>query len=207
VRSIDSDGRVAYVWLSSETLKTERQLSRSESPESGSAFAAVKDGLVFRGADGLYHVSADGKGRDLCSEAVCRNADPLPILSHGLERVAFLTLYGAGLSGMDGRMIWSKMIAQGTGLNSMMFQSMTASADGKKLAFKVFRGGWGNQEFDGIHLDNAQLDFVFDSDTGRRVLMVPSKSVNGDVAFALSTDGKILWTFDGRMLRSFSVPE
>jgi hypothetical protein len=205
IRNSASAGPVQYVWLNGETLSIEKQLSRSERG-SGSAFSAVRDGLVLRGGAGFRHLSVEGTERSFCSDA-CRDTSPLAILSNGLERVAFLTNYGVGVASMDGRLLWSRSVAQDLGLGHMMFQAITASADGRKVAFTVLRGSGRNQNFDGVHLDKPQEILVFDSESGRRVLMVPARSVNGDEAFELSTDGKILWTFDGKTLRAFNVPD
>jgi hypothetical protein len=152
-----------YQWLSSDALQVDKQLSHAEPPPravgSASAFSAVADGLVFRRSDGFHHVSLDGKDRLFCSEAVCQNVNPHPIFSNGpvtAGRVAFLTNYGAGCVELNGRLLWSKAVSKDLQGNQLLFQGITASADGRRIAFDVLRGGRGHEDFDGVHLERTR---------------------------------------------------
>lgn len=204
VRSADNEGRTTYAWLDGATLELKARLSRSELPGGVMPFSAVENGVVFGGPDGLDILSISGMDRTLCSKPACQDVWPLPLASDGFERMAFRTNYGLGVTSMEGKLLWSKTISQGLDFNQMRFPAFTASADGRNLALEILRGGRKNRYFDGVHLDNGREIMVFDTDTGRRILIVPIAP--GDEDVALSTDGRTPWTFGGKVLKAFDVP-
>jgi hypothetical protein len=47
--------------------------------------------------------------------------------------------HGAGVVELNGRLLWSKAVSQDLRGNQLVFQGITASADGRRVAFDVLR--------------------------------------------------------------------
>jgi hypothetical protein len=210
MRSRAGGDETVYSWLNVDDFRVEHTISRSEPAGSATPLAAVADGPLIGASDGTHHASFDQTDRLVCSDLVCQNADPVPICSEAPgapERVALLASRGMGVAKVSGGLLWSRTVSQDLGLGHMQFQEIAASSDSRRIALEVIRGRKGHQDFDGLHLDQEAEILVYDSSTGKRVFAAPHTSVNGDRAFALSPDGSVLWTFDGKIARGFAIPE
>jgi hypothetical protein len=205
-----ADGTVAYSLLDAATFETRQAFLRAESYGHPFYFGVFRDSLMFKEMDGLHQVNWDGRDRLFCSEPICRDSCGAFAVLQGTaaqQRVAVSSCYGLGVAAVDGGLLWSKTIKQDLGLGHMMFLGVAASSDGRRIVLDVMRGGRGHQDFDGLHLDYDMELLVYDASTGKRLSALPFGSANGDGEFTFSQDGKTLWTFDGKFLRGYSLPE
>jgi len=205
-----SGGALEYAWLDTTTFEVGQRFLHAESYGHPFAFGSLRDSLVFKEVDGLHQVS-DGRDRLFCAEAICRDSYggilTLPGDRSKEQLIAVLSAYGVGVVGLNRGLLWSRTVSQDLGLNHMSFSGITASSDGRRIAFDVMRGGRGRQDFDGLHLDHDHEILVYDSLMGKRISAFTDVAVGGAEDFKFSRDGKTMWTFDGKFLRGFRLPD
>lgn len=93
----------------------------------------------------VFHcISADGKDRLFCGDAVCRGHSLASLVaseSSGNDaRIAVVGKEGVGVADTDSGLVWSRLTVTGVNPNGWTPCHAVASSDGRRIAFGVWWG-------------------------------------------------------------------
>jgi len=191
---------VEYSWIDAKTMQVQGSFVDRDTDRSQAGMLGVDRVLVYRGNGGLHALSIDGKDRVICATPSCseRGIEDIAATSDG---VAVASRFGVGVVPIDGKQpSWFRETTPNAGMDRVTVIPIETSLDGKYLAAYVSRGHRYRQ-FDGLELALPSEFFVYSTQDGKRVAIMPGTSA----MCAMAPDGSKLISIDGRHLNVYDV--
>jgi hypothetical protein len=197
-----------YSWLNSEDLSEVstmagprgKQFSVPVTP--GEDFVLTFSEFLSAGATtGIVALSSGGSIKTICSSQLCREDH---IVAYASPFLVVSGRRGIAVVDVDHGLRWLKHLPPTSNPNEFQFGSIRTSMSGK--TFAVWLTSLQSATFDGVPLGKAPQVFVYDTESGKLLAILPVEPTSGNFDFALSPSGRQLIVFDGREVRLYTVP-
>ena len=196
-----TSGQVTYLWLSSDTLEVQYQMSGCRVDDSVGSVSAAQEAVFIRSRSGIRKCDRDQHLSTVSNILLDRGAGDIRMLSSQYLGVSADS--GIGVIDVDHGVVWVKATNRKYRRNYFMFGEMRPAMSGTRFA--VWVAAYHKALFDDVEIKADPTILVYDIANPKSPISILFKPVSGEWDFSFSPKGEKLAIFSAGRVQSFSL--